>query len=279
MNFLGKIFVVALLVMSVVFMSLAIVVYATHKDWKSQADAANQQLREARADFDALQTQYNRLESQLTAEREAALQQVRKLETERVRLVGRNGQTQAQLDELRERERESIAAVAATQQNNSRLADEVESLRTDVLDNQAARDRMFVTALRATEEMQARRNELESAVERNRQLTATASRMTSLLRENNLDPNTPADAIKPSVDGFVSRTERRGGQQLVEISIGSDDGLKKGHTVEVFNKTKYLGRLEIIRTAPDRAVGRVDVRFQQGPIQEGDRVATRLQLG
>ena len=41
---------------------------------------------------------------------------------------------------------------------------------------------------------------------------------------------------------------------------------------------KYLGRLDIIETSPDKAVARVDRRFQQGTIQEGDRVATRIKL-
>ena len=34
MNWLGKIFVVLIAVMSVMFMTLALVVYATHKNWK-----------------------------------------------------------------------------------------------------------------------------------------------------------------------------------------------------------------------------------------------------
>ena len=65
---------------------------------------------------------------------------------------------------------------------------------------------------------------------------------------------------------------------LVEITIGSDDGLKPGHTAEIYRGDRYLGRIEILKTDPDRAVGRVDNRYQQGPIQEGDRVATRLKL-
>ena len=74
---------------------------------------------------------------------------------------------------------------------------------------------------------------------------------------------------------MVIATQRRNGMLLVAVSIGSDDGLKPGHTVEVFNNSKYLGRVEILKTSPDKAVGRVDVNYQQGPIQEGDRVATR----
>ena len=69
------------------------------------------------------------------------------------------------------------------------------------------------------------------------------------------------------------------GNQLIEITVGADDGLKPGHTIEVFRGERYLGRAEILRTEPDRAVGRVIRRFQLGPIQEGDDVATRLRIG
>ena len=46
-----------------------------------------------------------------------------------------------------------------------------------------------------------------------------------------MDPNAPVDGVTPRVDGFVSRTQRRAGVQLVEISIGGDDGLRVGDTV------------------------------------------------
>lgn len=279
MNFLGRIFVFVLMFMSIVFMTMAIVVYSTHKDWKSQAQAAQTSLRQARSDFDAKVAEYNRMQSELTAEKEAALAQVSKLESERVRLLDRNASAQTQLDQLRQIERENTSALASTQKNNVQLAEQVKNLRGEIRENQVSKDRYFQTALRATEEFQQVRNDLEVALERNRGLVADTSRMASLMRSNNLDPATPIDDIKPSVDGFVSRTQRKNGVMLVEISIGSDDGLKPGHTVEVFRNTKYKGRLEILKTAPDRAVGRVDVRFQQGPILEGDRVATRIKLG
>ena len=79
-------------------------------------------------------------------------------------------------------------------------------------------------------------------------------------------------------DGLVSAVRRRGSTQLIEVTIGADDGLRAGHTVEVFRGSKYLGRAEIIRTTPDRAIGKIDRRFLHGQIQEGDRVATRLKL-
>ena len=64
MTLLGKIFTVLIMVMSVVFMSFSIVVYATHTNWKSEAEALktnldqqlerNRQLEERKQRLDAI---------------------------------------------------------------------------------------------------------------------------------------------------------------------------------------------------------------------------------
>jgi hypothetical protein len=278
MNLLGKIFVVLITVMSLVFMTLALAVYATHKNWKQISDGLNGQLTQARAELDLKVTDYNRLESQLKGEVESAQQQVRKLESERVALVDRNAGVQAELDQLKAERGEATAAVAATQQNNQRLADEVSGLRADIRTNEQARDQAFATTLKATEDLHQTKGLLDTTIERNRQLTSQVSGMTSVMDAKGIDPNTPPDAVVPTVDGLVSQVRQAAGAQLVEVTIGADDGLKQGNTVEVYRGGRYLGRVEIIKTSPDRAVGRVDRRFQQGQIQEGDRVATRLKI-
>lgn len=279
MNFLGRILVVTLCLMSVAFMILAMTVYSTHRHWKNEADAAQQQVAEEQARFAALQRKSNALESQLRAESDAAIQQVRKLESEAVRLAEVNDEKQRLIEDLQIQARRAIAANTATQESNNKLTEEVEELRDAIAMNQEAKDDAFAVALTTTEELQSVTGELSVAIERRRDLMQAAARMAQVMEAEGLDPNAPADGVVPRVDGFVSKTQRKAGVQLVEISIGSDDGLRVGNTVEVFNGTKYKGRLEILDTSPDRSVGRVDTRFQQGPIQEGDRVATRLNLG
>ncbi len=281
MNLLGKIFVVLIVVMSLVFMTLALAVYATHKNWKDIVEGPNglkSQLDTTRAELDQKVADYNRLESQLKGEVESAQQQVKKLEAERVALTDRNAGIQAELDQLKAERRDATAAVAATQQNNQRLADEVTKLRTDIRDNEQARDQAFATTLKATEDLHQTKGELDSTVERNRQLTSQVSGLTAVMDANGIDSKTPPDSVVPTVDGLVSQVRQAAGAQLVEVTIGADDGLKQGNTVEVYRGGRYLGRLEILKTSPDRAVGRVDRRFQQGQIQEGDRVATRLRV-
>jgi hypothetical protein len=66
------------------------------------------------------------------------------------------------------------------------------------------------------------------------------------------------------------------GKDLIEISIGADDGLKVGHALDVYRGSTYLGRIVIRKTGPDRAVGQVLRELQRGQIKRGDRVTTRF---
>jgi hypothetical protein len=195
-----------------------------------------------------------------------------------VALVARNTEMQAERDQLRQEQRDATAAVAATQANNDRLAADATNLRQQIRAEQLARDEAFKATLAATEELHQLRNEYETALKRSQELTSENAGMRQVMHSEGLDPNADPSGVVPTVDGVVSQIRRVAGGQLVELTIGSDDGLKEGNTVEVFRGDRYLGRLEIMRTSPDKSVARVDRRFQQGAIQEGDRVATRLKL-
>jgi hypothetical protein len=279
MNWLGKVFVVLILVMSLVFMGLAMAVYATHKNWKDIIDGPNglaTQLQTANQENERLKAQHNRRVEELDAEVAAAEQQVRKLEAERVGLIARNAEFQAERDQLVQERREATAAVAATQANNDKLASDSATMRQQIRDEQQARDVAFKATLAATEELHQIRNEYEAALERAQQLTTKNAGMAHMMRAGGLDPEADPNGVVPTVDGIVTEIRRVAGGQLVELSIGSDEGLREGNTVEVFRGSRYLGRLEILQTSPDKSVARVDRRYQQGAIQEGDRVATRL---
>lgn len=282
MNLLGKIFVLLILLMSVIFMTLAVMTYATHKNWREEIEGPgglNAQLNEAKDELEQLRIQYNRRESELSGELEAALQQVRKLETERVSIEQRNQLDREELEALRLQQSDATANVTATQQINQQLAQEVTDMRDDIRENQLLRDEAFASTLVATEDLHQTKGQLDRALERTNQLTEQVAGMTSVMRESGIDPATDPAAVVPRVDGIVSQMRRTATDQLVEVTIGSDDGLKVGNTVEVYRGNKYLGRVEILTTTPDKAVGRVDPKFQQGQILEGDSVATRLKLG
>jgi hypothetical protein len=278
MNWLGKVFVVVILIMSLVFMGLSMAVYATHKNWKEVSDQLKTRLDQANAEKEQLVTAHNRKVEELDKEKSSAVARVATLETELKDATDNNLKIQAELDTLNQNQRDHIAAVKATQDLNTNLTAQVNDLRTKIKAEQQTRDRVFKQALVATEELHQAAEEYNRARERAEQLTKQVAGMTTVMREQGIDPATDPNKVVPIVEGVVNQVRRTSNAQLVELSVGADDGLKTGNTVEVSRGDKYLGRVEIIETSPDKSVGRVDRRFQEGQIQEGDRVATRFKL-
>jgi len=87
----------------------------------------------------------------------------------------------------------------------------------------------------------------------------------------NNSKNPPSEKI----DGQVTQAT----ETLVKISIGSDSGLKTGHTLELFrlgNKPAYLGTVRITSLESKAAVA-TPVSKLNGVPQVGDNVSSRLQ--
>ena len=276
MNTLGKVFTVAILVACLFLMIGAMLVYSTHTNWAAKYDALKKQLDDATVAKSELETKYMNNISQLEAEKEASQQEVRKLESERVAMEAQQKAIQADIDELRRQERSNVALVAATEENNTRLTKDLEEARKAFRENQQFRDEAFATTLKATSDLHVTAGDLQQAKERNEQLVGQLAEKISALRENGIDPN---GKVTTRVRGKITKTSRVDGGQLILITVGSDDGVQPGQTIEVFRGDRYLGRAEILRADPDQAVGRIIRQFQQGQIQEGDDVATKLRVG
>jgi hypothetical protein len=92
-------------------------------------------------------------------------------------------------------------------------------------------------------------------------------------------PTSPAGTNPPAADveGQVKAVDEKSG--LVTITIGSDAGLAKGNTLEVFRlqpAPKYLGTIRVIEVTPHEAVAQPMSRLA-APLQPGDRAASKLQ--
>jgi len=87
----------------------------------------------------------------------------------------------------------------------------------------------------------------------------------------------PGEANPPpdNAEGRIRSIDQGG--NLLTITIGSDAGLARGHTLEVFRlgpNPKYLGTVEILEVRPHEAVARP---MKKGaPLQVDDRVASRI---
>ncbi len=94
------------------------------------------------------------------------------------------------------------------------------------------------------------------------------------LRKKDGTPAGGANRPAEKVEGLVKSVDAKSG--LVTISIGSDAGLAKGHTLDVYRlkpAPKYLGQIEIIDVSPTKAVGK-PLGKAKDAIQEGDSVSS-----
>lgn len=287
MNFVGKIFVVLITVMSLVFMAFAVAVYSTHKNWRDvvmnptpapgKELGLKPKLDQARAANTDLQLQIEALKTSIETEQAGRREQVAKLEQEKELLTRERDERLREQATLVEQTRRSIAAMEATQQTLEKLREEVVGLRTRIVEVSQDRDKHFTRMVELTDQLQQADGRLKLLEARNTELLEQKARMAQVLDRHGLDEFEPVDNIPPKIDGVVLAVGDKG---LLEISLGSDDGLRAGHTLEVYRheatNSKYLGRVEIVDLEPDRSVAKVIPQYRKGVIQKEDRVASRF---
>jgi hypothetical protein len=275
MILIGKIFVVLIFVMSLVFASFAIAVYGTHENWKTKAADLQRSVEASRAELQKAQEERDRLVKQIEDENLAKRQALAKLETEKTELQTQRDDLVKQRDALFTKDKEAVAALDVAQQNLAKLTKEVDVLRVETRDALSERDKHFAKVVELTDRIHQAQGELKRLDERSVQLAAQVASSKKVLDAHGLTKDTPVDHLPPMARGKVLAVNR---DNMIEISLGSDDGLREGHTVEVFRGSKYLGRVEVLHASTDRAVGKILPGFKKGAIQKDDDVATRLKV-
>ena len=287
MNFIGKILVVLIFVMSLVFMSFAVMVYGTHKNWKEVVErprgpsatgrplGLRHQLRAEQEKNRDLQEQYEKLESQRKEEVAAKADAIVKLESQRKMLSDEVALLVKERDELSQKEREAVAALDSSSKILEKLTLEVKGLRDEIRKAQEDRDVQFAKVVKLTDEIHKSQQELARVQERNDQLAGQVTHARKLLGQVGKDIGSPLDNTPPPLRGKVLAVND---ERMVEISLGSDDGITVGHTVDVFRGNKYVGRLVVLTTATDKAVAKIDSKYTKTAVQTGDDVATRLRV-
>ena len=288
MNLVGKIFIVLIFVMSLVFMSFAVAVYATHQNWRLVVERKPEderlpdapkglkyKLQDARKDNQDLKDEHERLRGEIAAELKDKKTKLATLENELVKLTAQHVEMKKQRDELENTNKMQVATLTTEGENLKALTAEVEGLRNEIRVAQADRDKSFKTVVSLTEDIVQAQGQLSILKERSVQLSAEIAKQKKVLESVGLTIDTPPGDKPPRMQGKVLAVNR---DKMIEISLGSDDGLRVGHTLEVFRGSKYLGRVEVMSITFNRAVAKIVPGYQQGVIQKGDDVATRLKV-
>ena len=150
---------------------------------------------------------------------------------------------------------------------------ECETLRGEIKKAYEERNASFKQVVSLTDQLNSAVNERTQLAERIVQLSADHAKALEALRWFDIKYKSDYKAKGPPspTQGTVLAVP---GQSLVEIDIGADDGLRKGHKLEVMRMTAAAlrGPHRSAAATPDRAVCRVMPDMLRSPMQRGDRV-------
>ena len=284
MNTIGKLFVFALFIMSLVFMSFAVALYSTHTNWRDEIMRTREQIKagqqlgykaqldQAKTDRNNLSAEITKLQGEVAASEAARDQVVAKIQTA-LEEKNKDLEVLRKEKEARELEREKAQAeLAAARLELEAASKVVADLRSEVRTQQDKVDEQVDRAAKIASELHEKESFLEIASERKAQLEKQVANARLLLQQSGLSiDNLPRDAV-PKIDGVVTNVI----DDSIELSLGGDDGLQMGHELDVYRNDQYLGRVRVVSIKPDKAVAVVIREFVRGVIQRGDKVATRL---
>ena len=249
MSFVGKLLVVLQVVLSVCFMAFAGAVFATHTNWKQENAATQAKLDSKTSQMNTLQNRFEQLDAE--TEKLTVVAEVQNLTNENNQYKSRQNDHENHANVAQEQTR--IALKHAENRTNEAVTLRKENKQITDSRHEELKERLRLeVALKAEQEKTALLNETLKD-----QLRDIAQLKSALRRAGLSDtPGPIAQASPQDVDGRVKRVKknRRGTVDLVEVNIGSDDGLIKGHTLTVYRGGKYLGELRIVETSTDMAV-------------------------
>jgi hypothetical protein len=284
MNIIGKIFVFAVFVMSLMLMTFAGAVYMSHVNWKDEVERGGTDL------LPGQRPGYRYQIEQATKEREELKEKIASLEAEvadsersRDQVLGKLQtaieQKNAELLKLRAEKDERQTKMEQAVQDVRKLRDDlleadknVAALQAQVKDQQQKVDAQVDKSAQLSASLAEVQAQLEIAEERKSQLEKQVANARLLLKQNGLViDNLPKDLV-PTLDGDVLAVR----EDSIQVSIGSDDGLQVGHTLNVYRNDQFIGRAHVKTITPDQAVAKIDKDFARGIVQRGDKVTTRL---
>jgi len=284
MSIIGKIFVFAVFVMSLVFMSFAVAIYSSHTNWREQVERTADQVGtgkplglkyqklEVEKERDAAKKEIEELKNKVSATEAARDQVFAKLQIALNEKSGELDKLREEKDKLERSRQSEVAELATARGELEKATAAVEELRGKLREDQEKVDKQVERTRELAAKLHESESFLEIAKERKAQLEKQVANARLLLKQQGLSIDSlPKDSL-PAIDGLVTAVA----DDAVELSLGGDDGLQMGHELEVYREGQYLGRVRVVSVKPDKSVAVVIKAFSRGSIQRGDRVATRL---
>jgi hypothetical protein len=275
MNLLGKLFIVLIFIGSIVLAAFSVTLYATHTNWKKQAETLTVELNQKKDELKKLQDAKVSMETALKLEIKRQADRIIALAMKAGDLERDNDEARDQFAKLKEELTTAVAVTEAALAEAEAFRIQLDETSKKLYQAQSEWVSMSTDLGKRVDEAHSLAIQLTHFERTSAQLAKDYRDAIEVLRTHGLQPNPALYAKHPpaGIEGTVTEVRDRG---VVQISIGSDSGLSKGHQLDIVRdregRSSYIGKIEITSTAADVAVAQVMPEFRRGVVQRGDKV-------
>lgn len=278
MNLIGKIFTVGIFLGSIGFLAFAIFVVTNDHNWRDVAIgpeglkpqvetiiATNKQLTEQLEQLKANNRRERATRTTIVAALNNALldesADLEKKQEDLVELVGLHG---TEVEKLRQAQ---FALEESTRILNKMLAQTKE--------NKLDRDQKLAEASKLLDQVAAASGETNKQQKTEEWIVEDKIQMQNVLASLGLTEESDVSHIPVRLKSRITAISQVD-ENLFEIEVGYDDGLRPNAIMEIYRNNEYIGRAIVIRTKRNVAAMQVIPESLQQNLQVGDQVATVL---
>ena len=274
MNLMGKIFTFMIFLMSTVFLVVSIMVGASDRAWKQEAQAMQTRARTATSSIDLLKNETASLEKALALAKVSRAQQLANLQSQKLLFENALAERATQFNEEQKKAQafarelkvanERLAAqdtqLAELKANNKKLVDDIAA---QFAENRNIEKVLFEKTAK-----------LEQLLRKEADLAAQLAKLQKVMTARGLDENDLVASIAPKIEAVVTAVGDRNSTFIV--AIGSDDGLRRGHEMDIYRSNRYVGRGVVVLAQNNRSSLSIVKGMMNDIVREGDSVTTKL---
>ncbi|NQU48032.1 MAG: hypothetical protein HQ519_05250 [Planctomycetes bacterium] len=284
MSPIGKVFIVLNLVLSAIFVGAAATLIQTGSEYRVTAESLQTQLDDANKVSETTIGELRTANTALAGEKDRVAADKAQLVSEKSALEDELKTEREQNADLRERLTSidgKLGDLGSTnRQQESRIAElnlqatNLRSERDGALDERDGAVAEREGAVRIADAVTRERDELQIALGRSRELAESKdAKLQEVAKLYKIDLNNLND--QPDLSGRVTNVDSTHGTTVVVVNLGKNDGVKPGHTFDVYNGKVYKGKIHVETVNTHQCAATISMAGK-GDITAGDAVVTRL---
>jgi hypothetical protein len=260
------------MLLSLSFLIIAVIVGATHRNWKELANKNKEIADRARLRLEDAKNKSTEIQKKLNAEQVARQHQLSQLESQLAIARQQRDEKETQLREQTVISQQALEAVNASEKRIKEQDNELAQLKTEnvkLTDDIAEQRRSVVNLTNVVYQL---RGEIEVLEQLRKDMGEQLVNKIKVMNKHGLKDDDLVDHIPPKVDGVVLQVKER----LITVSLGTDDGIRNGHTLDIYRGDRFVGQAVVTNANFNLSAARIDNSLTQSQVREGDHVTTKF---